>query len=88
MRLSSKQRATPENMLAAIEDVMAEAEIVLMPLEAQHARLAVEAFSRFGKGRGHPAQLNLSDCLTYACAKARGVPILYKGEDFSQTDLA
>jgi ribonuclease VapC len=52
------------------------------------ARLAVKAFADYGKGRGHPAQLNLADCLSYACARAQGVPLLYKGRDFSHTDLA
>ena len=44
--------------------------------------------ARFGKGSGHPAQLNLGDCFAYAMAKQHGVPLLYKGDDFSQTDLA
>jgi ribonuclease VapC len=50
------------------------------------AILAREAFERFGKGR-HPAGLNFGDCATYALAKARGLPLLFKGEDFSKTDL-
>lgn len=47
---------------------------------------AVSAFARFGKGR-HPARLNMGDCFAYACAKSRGVPLLYKGEDFARTDI-
>jgi uncharacterized protein with PIN domain len=47
-----------------------------------------EGFTDFGKGRGHPAKLNLADCFSYACAKAQGVALLYKGKDFSHTDLA
>ena len=50
--------------------------------------LALGAFDRFGKGSGHPARLNLGDCFAYAMAKQHGVPLLYKGDDFSQTDLA
>jgi ribonuclease VapC len=50
--------------------------------------LAIDAFARYGKGRGHPAQLNIADCLSYACAKKLGVPLLYKGNDFARTDLA
>ena len=42
---------------------------------------------RYGKGSGHPAKLNLGDCFSYAMAKASGVPLLYKGEDFALTDL-
>ena len=52
------------------------------------ADAAVVAFRRFGKGRGHPAKLNFGDCMSYAVAKVNGVPLLYKGNDFSQTDLA
>jgi ribonuclease VapC len=49
---------------------------------------ALDAFSRYGKGSGHPARLNLSDCFAYAMAKQFGVGLLYKGDDFAQTDLA
>jgi len=44
------------------------------------------AFVRFGKGR-HPAGLNFGDCVSYALAQARGLPLLYKGEDFAKTDV-
>lgn len=49
--------------------------------------IALEAFVSYGKGRGHPAQLNFGDLFSYALAKARGVPLLYKGADFAQTDV-
>ena len=49
---------------------------------------ATDAFRRYGKGRGHPAQLNFGDCLAYAVAKAEQVPLLYKGTDFASTDIA
>jgi len=48
---------------------------------------AVEAARRYGKGSGHPAQLNFGDCLSYAVAKSRALPLLYVGDDFSQTDI-
>jgi len=57
-------------------------------MDADAARFAVKAFADYGKGRGHPAQLNLADCLSYGCAKAQGVPLLYEGDDFARTDLA
>ena len=47
---------------------------------------ALDAHARFGKGV-HPARLNMGDCFSYACAKVHGVPLLYKGEDFSLTDI-
>jgi len=49
---------------------------------------AIRAYARYGKGSGHPAQLNLGDVFSYACAKNHGVPLLYKGNDFIHTDLA
>ena len=48
---------------------------------------AAVAFRRFGKGQGHPARLNFGDCMSYAVARVHGVPLLFKGEDFSQTDI-
>jgi len=57
------------------------------PLDAEQAALAADAFLRFGKGR-HPARLNLGDCFSYALAKSMNAPLLYKGDDFSRTDIA
>ena len=61
---------------------------IVMPFDEQQARLADDAFQRYGKGQGHPAQLNLGDCAVYALAKALGEPLLFVGNDFSQTDIA
>ena len=47
---------------------------------------ALEAHARFGKG-AHPARLNMGDCFAYACARSHGAPLLFKGEDFSLTDI-
>ena len=52
----------------------------------EQAEIAVEAFRRFGRGR-HPARLNIGDCFAYALAKRRGEPLLFKGDDFAQTDI-
>jgi len=49
--------------------------------------LAADAFLRYGKGGGHPAQLNLADCLSYGVAKRNRASLLYKGDDFSHTDI-
>jgi ribonuclease VapC len=54
--------------------------------DAELAKEAQDAFLRFGKGR-HPAGLNLGDCASYAHARARGLPLLFKGNDFGKTDL-
>lgn len=61
--------------------------IEIVTVTPEQGTLAVKAFFEYGKGR-HPARLNLSDCFAYALAKSRGLPLLFKGNDFSQTDLA
>jgi|CXWL01.1.fsa_nt_gi ribonuclease VapC len=50
-------------------------------------RIAQNAYVRYGKGRGHPAQLNICDCMSYALARVTGESLLFKGEDFAQTDI-
>ena len=57
-----------------------------MAVDRDQAELARRAFSRYGKGR-HRAGLNFGDCFSYALAKGAGVPLLFKGNDFSHTDL-
>ncbi len=61
--------------------------ITVVPIGNREAAIALEAHRRFGKGR-HPARLNMGDCFSYACAKANDATLLYKGDDFSKTDLA
>ncbi len=87
MRLSTKLGIDPVEVEPRIQALMDEAGITLAPMDARTASLAIKAFADYGKGRGHPAQLNLADCLSYACAKAQSIPLLYKGKDFSHTDL-
>ena len=83
---------------ATAEDFAVAAELVADLLDAIGAdemlvtpaigREAIEVMGRYGKLTGHPAKLNMGDALSYACAKAEAVPLLYKGRDFSETDLA
>lgn len=68
-------------------ELLASLGISLVPLDAAQANAAAQAFLRFGKGR-HPAKLNLGDCFSYALAKSLQAPLLYKGNDFDQTDIA
>ncbi|MEZ5810506.1 MAG: type II toxin-antitoxin system VapC family toxin [Rhizobiaceae bacterium] len=58
----------------------------IVPVTAEQAHLAREAYKKFGKGN-HEARLNLGDCFAYALAKARGGPLLFKGDDFRRTDV-
>ena len=69
-----------------VDELMALSAIRLADVTAEQAKFAREAYERFGKGN-HPAQLNLGDCFAYALAKVRGEPLLFKGDDFRQTDI-
>lgn len=60
--------------------------IATVPFDLNQAKVAREAFRRFGKGR-HRAVLNFGDCFAYALAKTLGAPLLFKGNDFALTDL-
>jgi ribonuclease VapC len=63
-----------------------EARVQLMDIGDEVGRTALVAFERFGKGR-HRAALNMGDCFAYGCARQLGVPLLFKGDDFSRTDI-
>lgn len=60
--------------------------VELVPFDARQARLAREGFRHFGKGR-HPAGMNLGDCFSYALARTLDEPLLFKGQDFTLTDV-
>ena len=62
------------------------AEVELVPVTVEHLEVARRAWRRFGKGN-HPAALNFGDCFAYALARSTGEPLLFKGEDFTQTDI-
>lgn len=69
------------------DDLIRQGSIEIEPVTHQQARIAREAYRDFGKGSGHPARLNFADCFAYALAKASGEPLLFKGRDFSHTDV-
>lgn len=66
--------------------LMARANLSVQPVTAEQAQVAREAWRRFGRGR-HAAALNFGDCFSYALARVSGEPLLFKGEDFQQTDI-
>lgn len=70
-----------------LQTLLSRLRVDVTPLDADQAVAALTGWRRFGKGR-HPAGLNLGDCFSYALAKVKGAPLLYKGEDFRQTDIA
>jgi ribonuclease VapC len=61
--------------------------IEIVPVSVAHAELARAAYRRYGIGTKHPARLNFGDCFAYALSKASGEPLLFKGDDFAQTDV-
>jgi ribonuclease VapC len=80
-------RVQVEAARAEVDNFVAEAGIEIIPITAEMGGAAIDAFTRYGRGQ-HAAQLNMGDCFAYACARSLGVALLYKGDDFAQTDLA
>ncbi len=70
-----------------LDDMLRQATFELVSPDAREMEIAYEAFVSYGRGSGHPAALNFGDVFSYALAKTRGVPLLFKGDDFEQTDL-
>ena len=85
-------KSTPPDIFDAVqqrvEAFFVEIGAVEMPLNVGLHKIALDAARRYGRGTGHPARLNFGDCFSYACAKSAGVPLLFVGDDFSQTDIA
>jgi ribonuclease VapC len=79
-------RSRRRQSLAEVDAALEHWRIEVVPVSLVHARLAVEAFARYGRGN-HPARLNYGDCFAYALAKERGEPLLFKGDDFPLTDI-
>lgn len=69
------------------DDLLRDAQIRIEPVTEIQARLAREAYRDYGRGSGHPAKLNFGDCFAYALARDMGEPLLFKGGDFSSTDV-
>jgi ribonuclease VapC len=70
-----------------IEDFLRLPSFETVAVDELTANIASRAYISFGKGSGHPAQLNFGDVFSYALAKSRSIPLLFKGNDFSQTDV-
>jgi ribonuclease VapC len=85
--LCRKRHARVEDAEADVRAFLKAARIRVVAITDRETETALGAFSRYGKGRGHPAQLNLGDCFAYAVAKNYRTPLLFKGEDFDQTDI-
>lgn len=86
-RAVSRERDLPiDKAQVSVESLLRIAEVEVTAIDPEVRHLAVEAHARYGKGH-HPAALNFGDCFAYACARHAGMPLLYKGDDFSKTDI-
>jgi ribonuclease VapC len=83
--LVSEGRAGPL-MRQELEELLQVVKPEVVPFSPDLAVIAQQGWRTYGKGR-HPAGLNLGDCFAYALAKARGEPLLFKGDDFTRTDV-
>lgn len=70
-----------------LDEILRTYRIEIVPLTEKQAQIARGAYQRFGRGSGHPARLNMGDCFAYAPARDLGEPLLFKGDDFRQTDI-
>ena len=70
-----------------LDEVLADFAIDIVPLTAEQAKIARQAYRDYGRGSGHPANLNFGDCFSYALAAERREPLLFVGDDFGHTDI-
>jgi ribonuclease VapC len=70
-----------------LDDFLEQVGAVVVDVDQQIAAIARDGHHRFGRGSGSPARLNLGDCFSYALAKHLGLPLLFKGDDFTHTDV-
>ena len=87
LAICRKRRTSVTDARDDVREFLDIARIEILAVAPGDGDTALQAFARFGKGRNHPAQLNLADCFAYAVAKNCGVPLLFKGDDFAKTDI-
>jgi len=72
---------------ARLDEMILELNILIEPVTVEQAKIARQAYRDYGKGSGHPANLNFGDCFSYALAREKREPMLYRGDDFVHTDI-
>jgi len=87
VNLSRIKKITIPAAQEAVAEFLDVLKVQTIPITPEIGKSALQAYAKYGKGMGHPAQLNLADVFSYACAKNYSVPLLYKGNDFTHTDL-
>jgi ribonuclease VapC len=76
-----------ENAVLALDAFLLKSRIAVVEVSPRVGDIAFDAYRRYGRGTGHPAALNYGDCFSYALARQMDAPLLYKGNDFAQTDI-
>lgn len=87
LAIARRKGLEPRDVEEAVGRFLTASNVRLVSIGAPEQASAIDAHARFGKGRGHPAQLNMGDCFAYACARTNGRPLLFKGDDFGYTDI-
>ncbi len=72
---------------ARFDEIVEHSNVLIEPFTVEQAKIARQAYRDYGKGSGHRANLNFGDCLSYALAREKREPMLYKGDDFVHTDI-
>jgi ribonuclease VapC len=85
--IARKRSIAPTDARVVLDELVELVGITEVPITPEIGERAIAAFAAYGKGTGHPAQLNLGDCFAYAAARVHCVPLLFKGEDFARTDI-
>ncbi len=84
--LMREGRGEPRRARTIVDEFLREADVSCVAIGKAELDVALDAMDRFGKGR-HPARLNMGDCFAYACARVHSQPLLFKGDDFTRTDI-
>lgn len=79
-------RSSPQQR-RRLDDLLTTLQVQIVPFDTEQWRVAREAYQDFGRGSGHPAQLNLGDCFSYALHRTSGEPLLYVGDDFANAGV-
>jgi ribonuclease VapC len=85
--LVERRKIRSDEVLDELHTFMRRMSITIAPVDEEQAHVALHARIVYGRGFGHRARLNYSDCFAYALAKVRGLPLLYVGDDFIHTDI-
>ncbi len=76
------------DLQVALDELTQKTALQIVPVDIDQARIGHNAYRQYGRGTGHPANLNFGDCFAYALSRATGEGLLFKGEDFIHTDVA